>query len=643
MAPDADTAPMGANPTEQGATFRVWAPAAKAVSVRGSFNSWSDYALTKSGDGYWFAYVPGVKAGDQYKFFVSGEGSAGYKRDPYARSLTLDPPFPISDCNVTHPQAFPWHDQGFRPKPFNELVLYQLHIGAFSSTDAAGKDRRRERPGRFLDVLFKLDYLADLGVNAIQLLPIQEFSSPRSLGYNGIDLYSPEMDYGVPSGSPEFERYFDKANQLLTRFGQLQLKPDELDCQTKQLMALVDLCHLFGVAVIFDVVYNHAGGDFGDEGIYFLDRERPGDNNRSLYFTDQGWAGGLVFAYWRREVCQFLIDNANFFFNEYHVDGFRFDEVTVIDSHGGWNFLQDLTDTLRFRKPQAPLIAEYWADQRSVVRSRADGGAGFDAAVASGLRQSVRGAVAQAAVGRDAPVNLDAVAANLYPALGNAWRQVQHLENQDVVRIDNTTDRQPRISALADSSNARSWYARSRSRMANGLLLTSPGIPMLFMGQEFMEDKYWSDSPNYFADSLIWWDGLDSDGAMRDHLRFVRELIQVRLRYRALCGDQINVYHVHNDNRVLAFHRWLEGIGGDVLVVVSLREETWWSYELGFPSGGWWTEIFNSDVYDGWINPNVAGNGGGINVSGPPRDGFGFSASVVIPANSILVFARNTQ
>src|SRR5882724_5825133 len=124
MALDATTAPMGANLTDWGATFRVWAPQASAVSVRGTFNSWSDQALTKSPDGYWFTYVPGVKEGDQYKVFVSGEGSTGYKRDPHARSLTFEPPFPHSNCNVTRPQTFPWHDQGFRPQPFHELVLY---------------------------------------------------------------------------------------------------------------------------------------------------------------------------------------------------------------------------------------------------------------------------------------------------------------------------------------------------------------------------------------------------------------------------------------------------------------------------------------------------------------------------------------
>jgi 1,4-alpha-glucan branching enzyme len=640
MAPDPNTAAMGANLTDWGASFRVWAPDANSVTVRGSFNAWSDQTMTQTVDGYWFAYVPGVKEGDQYKFYVSGKGTTGFKRDPYARSLTFNPSFPVCNCFVTHPQTFPWHDAGFRPRPFNELVLYQLHVGAFWSNDAQGQDQRAARPGRFLDLLFRVEYLSQLGVTTVQLLPIQEFSTPRSLGYNGVDLYSPEMDYSVPPGAPDFQYYLDKANALLAQHQLPPFQQSQLDCQTKQLMAVVDLFHVYGIAVIFDVVYNHAGGDFGDEGIYFLDRQKTGDNNRSLYFTDQGWAGGLVFAYWEGEVCQFLIDNAGFFIGEYHVDGFRFDEVTVIDSHGGWGFLQDLTDTLRYKKPQAILIAEYWADQTSVLRTRNNGGAGFDSVIASGLRQSLRGVISQAAGGKNASVTLDALKTDLYPAYGESWRAVQHLENQDVVRIDNTTDRQPRVARLSDSSDARSWYARSRSRVANGLLLTAPGIPMIFMGQEFLEDKYWSDSPNYFADSLIWWDGLNSDKAMQDHLRFMRELIQLRNGYRALCGDRINVFHVHNDNRVLAFHRWLDGTGEDVIVAFSLREETWWSYEVGLPISGDWLEVFNSDVYDNWVNPIVAGNGGRITAGGPPLHDFQTSTAIVIPANGFVVFAK---
>ena len=91
---------------------------------------------------------------------------------------------------------------------------------------------------------------------------------------------------------------------------------------------------------------------------------------------------------------------------------------------------------------------------------------------------------------------------------------------------------------------------------------------------------------------------------------------------------------------MLAFHRWLEGTGQDVIVVATLSDATWWGYAIGFPGGGYWKEVFNSDVYDKWVNPIVAGNGGGIEASGPPMHGFAASASVVIPANGLVVFAR---
>lgn len=162
---------------------------------------------------------------------------------------------------------------------------------------------------------------------------------------------------------------------------------------------------------------------------------------------------------------------------------------------------------------------------------------------------------------------------------------------------------------------------------------------MLFMGQEILEDKQWSDNP---ADGLMpWWAGLEGgDRAMVDHLRFTSEMIALRKREPALRGEPVRVFHVHNDNRVLAFHRWLEGEGRDVIVVVSLREETWWDYAIGFPGSGRWIETFNSDVYDNWVNPMVAGNGGQVWAGGPPMHGMPTSTSVVIPANGFCVFVQ---
>ena len=102
----------------------------------------------------------------------------------------------------------------------------------------------------------------------------------------------------------------------------------------------------------------------------------------------------------------------------------------------------------------------------------------------------------------------------------------------------------------------------------------------------------------------------------------------------------MHAYYASDSDRVLAFHRWVNGTGHDVIIVASLAESTWWSYNLGFPAAGQWREVFNSDVYDNWINPWVAGNGNGVQASGGPMHGFATSASIVIPANGVLVFAK---
>ncbi|OYP38035.1 alpha-amylase family glycosyl hydrolase [Rhodopirellula sp. MGV] len=633
-----NTDKLGATLTFGGVMFRTWAPAATQVMLRGSFSDWADVPLERDGEGFWSKFVPGAKEGDQYKFYVVGTGSAGYKRDSHARAIYRHG---SRNCAVTNPASFPWHDANWKTPPYEHFIIYQLHVGAFFAEDEHGVDQRPNRVATFIDVIRKIPYLADLGVTAVQLLPIQEFRTERGLGYNGTNYFSPEVDYSFDSKSTEFERGFQFINQLLTSRGLAPYAPGDLNCQTKQLMALIDLLHVHGIAIIFDVVYNHAGGDFGDEGIYFYDRQPYGNQNNSLYFTDREWAGGLGFAYWKEHVRQFLIDNAKFFIDEYHVDGFRFDEVTVIDQFGGWSFLRDLTNTIRYHKPDVLQIAEYWADQSVIVRETRHGGAGFDSVVDSGLRGAVRNALKQASLGNHAAVDLHLVVDQLYPKHGPAWRQVPHLENHDIVRVNNTTDRDPRIAELAGGNDPRSWYARSRSRWAAGVLLTAPGIPMLFMGQEILEDKYWSDNPGYYRDYLIDWDGLEHERPMQDYLRCVRELCWLRRRHPALRKDGFAVHHRPDSNRVFAFHRWVEGVGRNAVVVANLNESSFHGYQIGFPLSGHWFESFNSDVFDNWVNPNTVGNGGHIDANAGPFDGLQASARLSIPANSVLVFTRD--
>jgi 1,4-alpha-glucan branching enzyme len=229
--------------------------------------------------------------------------------------------------------------------------------------------------------------------------------------------------------------------------------------------------------------------------------------------------------------------------------------------------------------------------------------------------------------------------------LRDRWRGVNSLENHDLVmQPKDRTDhnRMPRIPRIADGSNSRSWYATSRSRVATGLLLTMPGIPMLFMGQEFLEDKPWSDKALGHPELRLFWAGLGggADSSMRDFHRFTRELIALRLRHPALRSEGFALIHVHDANRVLALQRWVPESGGDVVVVVSLANETKHGYEIGFPASGRWREVFNSDVYERFVNQNAAGNGGGVVADGPLRHGLNHSAALTLPANAILVFAR---
>lgn len=646
-----DTA-MGAQLVSGGATFRTWAPGAKEVYVflqrvdAESPTGWNKNErdlLSKDANGYWAGFLPGVIDGAEYRFWIVGQGSEGFKRDPYARELEMHG-YPDCNCIVRDPNTFPWHDHIFRTPQFNDLIVYQFHIGVFYAADDRGRDIRPGRVSKFLDVVSRIKYLADLGVNAIMPLPFVEFQGENSLGYNGTDLFSPEMDYAVDA--VDLVPYLRRVNQLLEEKNSPPITSAQLTGQLNQLKALIDLCHLYGIAVIADVVYNHAGGNFDDQSIHFFDRPASSDNRDSIYFSRDGHAGGLIFGFAKQEVRQFLIDNAKMLLGEYHVDGFRYDQVTVMDEHGGWFFCQDLTNTVRFIKPNAIQIAEYWGNERWRGVVNPPDGMGFDAGYNDRLRDAIRSVIAQSAAGGGAKINLDRLSAALmrpehFPA---CWKAFQCIENHDLIDAGHLgADRQPRIPALADGSNSRSWYARSRSRVATGLLLTAPGIPMIFMGQEFLEDKAWTDNP-HASNLMIWWEGLEGlDNKMSDHHRFTRDLIWLRRSYPALRGEAINVFHVHNENRVIAFHRWLEGIGGDVMVVASLNEKTFYdhSYRLGFPGDGHWKEVFNSDIYDNFFNPDSQGNYGGISASGPGMHSLPSSAGITIPANSILVFARD--
>jgi 1,4-alpha-glucan branching enzyme len=641
------TSAMGATLMGGGAGFRTWAPNAHAVfvvagarlfTVQGA--GWqpdpSD-ALLPLGDGSWGGFRAGIGEGDPYMFFVDGIGSSGWKRDPFARELTLVPAFPDSFCVVRDPAAYPWSAEGWQPPAFSDLIIYQLHIGTWWAQDQNGVDVRAARGGTFLDAAEKLGYLRNLGVTAVQLLPVQEFVTAFGLGYNGVDYYSPEGEYTLPPNA--LAGPLAMINGMLATFGKPRLTAAQLAPGANQLKCFIDLCHLHGIAVIFDLVYNHAGGGFDDHSLWFYDRQPTPNPNNSLYFTDQDWAGGQIFAYWNNWVAQFLIDNACFFLNEYCIDGIRYDEVRVIENNGGRGVCQNLTQTVRATNPAAIQIAEYWNPDRPSAVQAPPEGLGFDAELGDGLSDALRGLVSQAAGGASVPIDLSGVAGCLPVPQGfsNAWRLVQYIENQDITYMGHSGA--ARVPMLADSSDRRSWYARSRSRVATALLLTAPGIPLLFMGEEFLEDKDWSDDRS--ANGLIWWEGLTAaDSTMRDFLRCVTDLVHLRRAQPALRSDVARVSRAANFDRVLVMHRWIPGEGQDVIVVASLDENPKHGYGIGLPFPGTWFELFNSDVYDGFPNPSPIGNGGSLQADGAPLDGFAASAGLNLPANGVIVLGR---
>lgn len=589
----------------------------------------------------WFR--AGAADGDPYRFWVSG-GTNGYKRDPYAAELGPSAAFPNCFGILRRTGSYPWHDAGFRTPDFSDIVIYQAHIGTYAIATPGVSSN-------FLDVAGKLPYLAALGINMLQPLPMDEQEANPGLGYGGADLFSPDFPYVADAAT--LPGYLANINGL---FGAKALAPlalADIASAPAQLKVLVDLCHAYGIAVMFDVVYNHAGGftvngTLDDNCLYYFDRvPNVGNNNDSLYFTNQDrGTGGLAFAMWNQDVCRFLQDNARYYIDEFHADGLRYDEISILlstNQANGWAFCRALTTQLRATQPRFLQNAEFWPGEfgdiptsvQAVLQSADQGGAGFDVVQHDALRSALRGAIGAASYGASAALSMSAIAAVLYPpGLDRAWRAVTCVENHDLVM----SGRSPRVPVLADSRHPHLWYARSRSRVATGLLLTAPGIPQLFMGQEFLEARPWDTNPS--GPNLLEWAALHAgDKVMADHLRFTQELVRLRAGQPALRSDNVHAYYVSDADRVLAFHRWLP-TGQDVVVVATLAESTWWSYQLGFPLAGLWREVFNSDVYDNWVNPWVAGNGGGVQADGPPMHGFAASASVVIPANGIVVFAR---
>jgi malto-oligosyltrehalose trehalohydrolase len=281
--------PFGAEYSDGSTRFRLWAPAARQVEVC-FFGLECDKRLPlERGDEGWFELIAdAARPGIQYRFRIDG---AQEVPDPVSR---FQPHDVHGASEVIDPDAFDWHDGEWRGRPWEEAVIYELHVGAFTPE------------GTFASARERLDYLADLGVTALELMPVADFPGKRNWGYDGALLFAPDSTYG---------------------------RPDDLK-------ALVQSAHEHGMMVFLDVVYNHFGPEGNYLGIYapqfFTSRHHTPWGN-AINFDGSG----------SRVVRDFFIHNALYWLNEFHFDGLRLDAVHTIVDDSTPDILTELADTVR--------------------------------------------------------------------------------------------------------------------------------------------------------------------------------------------------------------------------------------------------------------------------------------------------------
>jgi maltooligosyltrehalose trehalohydrolase len=434
---------FGARPrNDRSVEFRVWAPNVTRLDVRilREGDQPRTIPMTGSAGGEFATTVSDVSEGADYFYVLDGERE---RPDPVSRSLPRGVHGPT---RIVNPDSFRWSDQAWQGIPLKDLIIYELHPGTFTSE------------GTFESAIARLPYLRDLGITAIEIMPVAEVPGNRNWGYDGASLYAPQSTYGGPTG----------------------------------LKKLVDACHQFGLAVVLDVVYNH----LGPEGNYlpeyapcFTDAHHT-PWGKAINFDGPGSDG----------VRRFFIDNALYWLTEYHVDALRLDAIHGIYDFGARHFLDELSEVFQRQAQRlnrkAWLIAESDLDDVRIINPRAQGGYALDAqwhddfhhalyALLTGEREEFLmdfGGLAELSKSvRDGFV---------FDWKYSRYRQRHHgssskdrpgeqfvgfLQNHDQIA---NTSRGKRLASLVSAGQVK---------VAAVLTLCSPFLPLLFMGEEYGE------------------------------------------------------------------------------------------------------------------------------------------------------------
>jgi 1,4-alpha-glucan branching enzyme len=548
---------LGVTLDESGGRFGVWAPFADSVCVTGDFTNWSERGmpLKQNDDGIWEGFIKNVQPGQEYKYLITHNKEVLSRNDPRALQLTA-----AQDATVIVDPNFDWQGDNFALPAHNEQVIYELHIGTFNRTDPA-------TPGTFETAAQKLNYLQDLGINVIEVMPVSGTNMERWWGYEPTYLYSVEVAYGGRKAFKEFVRE----------------------------------AHKRGMGVVIDVVYNHLSpqpnfdlwqfdgwSEKGRGGIYFYNDWR----------MDTPWGPRLD--YGRPEVRSYIVDSVRTWMEDCHIDGLRADAVFAIrnakgynddpehDIPEGWQLLQEITSAIRQINPSAVSFAEDVACNEYITKPASEGGAGFTAQWETTFPNILRATIKPVNDTDRAIAPIDSELRKRYN--GDAFQRVVYSESHDA-----DANGQARLNAEIAPDDPTGIFARRRSMLGAAVALTAPGIPMLFQGQEFMEDGWFTH-----------WNKLDWSRVEKfaGTVQFYRDLIALRRNLRnqtaGLLGQGYDTAQLDETNKVLAYHRWNKGgAGDDTMVILNFANVSRDNYELHFPQDGTWKVRLNSD-YQGY-------------------------------------------
>ncbi|MDB4951797.1 MAG: 1,4-alpha-glucan branching enzyme [Gemmatimonadetes bacterium] len=607
---------LGAHPCEMqgvaGVRFAVWAPGARRVSVVGAFCRWDGRRFPMRlhpGAGVWEIFLPGLDAGAVYKYEIkAGDGSVFLKADPLAFQAELRPATAsvVADLSTYEWQDADWmHEHHDVRRPDRPMTVYEVHIGSWRR---AGDDGAT--PLGYREIADPLaDYVAEMGFTHVELLPVMEHPYDPSWGYQVTGYFAPTARFGTPA---DFK-------------------------------FLVDHLHRRGIGVILDWVPAHFPKDafalrrFDGTPLYEHADPRLGEH--------PDW-GTMIFNFGRNEVRNFLIANALFWLQEYHVDGLRVDAVAsmlyldysrqpgqwVPNRYGGRenleaiDFIQKLNATVRERVPGALMIAEESTSWPGVTQAPHLGGLGFHLKWNMGWMNDFLRFIQEQPIHRKYHFNL--LTFSLMYAFSE--RFVLPFSHDEVVHGKGS---------MVNKMPGDDWQKFANLRLALAFMWTHPGKKLLFMGIEIGQWREWSEER-----SLDW--HLLGEGPLHIGMqRFVRDLNAVYHAAEPLWAldfapegfEWIDFHDV--EQSVLSFVRRSARPGDEVLVVFNFTPVPRLQYRVGVPATGFYRELLNSDA-EAYGGSNL-GNQGGAATEPVPAQGREHSVCLTLPPLGVLLLRRD--